>query len=222
MGWRAKYAARALCAIGAAGLALAGPRPACAAVLFHESFADVTDWTVIYNDQGGSASLTSDGALGSFSVGAPNNFVAFGPVPSLAAPAPFSPSISAYRYSLYYDVDSLTDSTSYSIEIDQFDASTNYLATMFSVAPQGTLLGSNRIDLTGFAWNPSAAFILPKVTVYTGLGSQTVVFDTLDIEMDVIPEPGSLMLLVMGVLALRRRGRGGLIRSVAGGRGVGS
>lgn len=165
------------------------------AALYQEDFSDVSDWVVVYNDQGGAVSLASDGALGTFSIEAPNNFAAFAPLPNPSVFAPFDAS-RASGYFLRYAVAGLTDSTSYSIEIDQFDSGQNYLSTVFSVAPQGTFVGTNTVFFTGYPWDPAAAYILPKVTMYTGLGNQTVTFDFL--EIGVIPEPGSLMLLMVG------------------------
>ena len=176
-----------------------------AAVLYNENFSDVSDWVLVYNDQGGVATLTSDGNVGSFHVAAGNNFAAFVPLPGLVTLAPFDPLNAAYRYFLTLEVDHLTDSTSYSVEIDQFDSSQNYLATVFSVFPQGTFVGTSRVALVNLPWNPSAAYILPKVTVYTGLGDQTVAFNSLGLEMDVLPEPSTFILIVVGALLLRRR-----------------
>ncbi|HMP74993.1 MAG TPA: PEP-CTERM sorting domain-containing protein [Kiritimatiellia bacterium] len=186
-----------------------------ASILYHEDFSDVSDWLVIYNDQGGAASITSDGNLGTFYVESMNNFVAFAPNPALSGFASFDPSKSSYQYYLFYEVASLTDSTSYSIEIDQFDSSQNYLSTVFSVAPQSTFVGSNRVLLADLPWNPSAAYILPKVTVYTGLGDQTVVFDSMGLDLVVIPEPSVLILLVLGAVILRHHRR-----SIDSGRGM--
>lgn len=184
------------------------PLPASSAVIYHDDFSDVSDWEVVFNNLGGVATVTSDGSWASFYVAGANNLVAFAPI-SGVTPLPSFNIASTYR--MTYAVQSLTYSTSYSIEIDQFDANTNYLATAFGVVPQGVILGTNTVSLEGIAWNINTEYVLPKITVYTGDGNQTVVFDFLDVYP--IPEPSSLVLLAMGAMTgiglVRRRSKKG-------------
>lgn len=188
--------------IALCGGALSYAHVACGAVVYTEDFSDISEWIVVYNDQGGGVNITTDGDLGSFFVEGGNNFVAFAQDPILYDLAPFvySPN---YQYQLHYQVAGLSGSTSYSIEIDQFDGSQNYISTVFGVVPQGTFVGSNTVSFSGLPFNPAAEYILPKITIYTGLGEQTVTFDSLDIELNVVPEPASFMLVVLGALVVR-------------------
>ncbi len=167
------------------------------AVVYSEDFSDVGEWVVIYDHTGSGASITTDGEWGSLHVDGANNFVAFGPLPALQAPTPYllSPN---YRYQLRYRVTGLTGSTSYSIEVDQFDESLQYISTVFGLAAQGTYVGESVVGLSGFPFDPTARYILPKITVYTGLGNQSVQFDQLDIELEVLPEPSSLIFVMLG------------------------
>lgn len=184
-------------------LLLATLGTARANLIWQEDFANVSDWSVIFNSQGGGAGLNSDGALGEFFVDAGSNEVAFGPIAALAGMVPFNPASSS-DYTLGFVVDSLTGSTSYDIRLDEFDATSNYLGTVFNVLPQGTFVGTTNVGLGSFTYDGSTAYVLPKVTVFTGQGGQSVYFD--QITFDQIPEPWSAALLLcgVGVLTLRR------------------
>jgi hypothetical protein len=166
-----------------------------ATVIWSKAFTDVSDWEVIY-DPSASASLTSDGLQGSFSVGAGNSQAAFGPTVGLSPLTAFDPA-AASKYSMDFTVNNLTLSTSYDIRLDEFDSNTNYLGTVFNVFPQGTFTGTtNNIALGAFSFNPDAIFVLPKVTVFTGNPNQTVNFARMDIA--VVPEPSVMLLFVIG------------------------
>ena len=184
-------------------LALARVPAANATIVWVENFSVVTDWTVILNP--GGATITTDGNLGSFNVPPGNAEAAFGPITGVAPLVSFS-NAEKHKYTLSFDVDSLTGSTSYDIRLDQFDANTNYISTVFNVFPQGTFTGTTNVSLAGFTFSGSAAFILPKISVFTGDPNQTVVFDNM--EFDLIPEPSTTFLLALGgVIVARRRSK---------------
>ena len=167
-----------------------------ATIIWSKAFTDVSDWEVIY-DPSASASLTSDGLQGSFSVGAGNSQAAFGPNVGVSPLAAFNPAAES-KYSMDFTVNSLTLSTSYDVRLDEFDSNTNYIGTVFNVFPQGTFSGTtNNIALGAFSFNPNAAFVLPKVTVFTGNPNQTVNFASMDIA--VVPEPSVMLLFVVGL-----------------------
>jgi len=170
------------------------------AVVYHEDFSSVAGvWFPVFNQNGGSATITSDGSLGSFFVELPNNLVAFAPT----GLNPFVAYNSQVAHRLTYAVASLSWSTSYSIEIDQFDAGNNYLSTIFNVVPENALTGTRTVDMPTAGWDPAMAFILPKITMRTGDGGQTIAFDFLEIYP--LPEPSTMMLLVFGgLLGIRR------------------
>lgn len=183
--------------IGLAGLAWT---PAAgAAVLYMENFADVSEWAVSL-DSGGGSTITSDGSLGLFYVNAANSFSVFIPVPSASTLSAYDPA-HAFSYRLSLDVDSVTYSTSYMIAMDLFGASSNYLSTTFDIIPQTAQTGEVVIGLGSFAFDPATRYIAPKVYVFTGDGSQTVRFDSL--EIGVAPEPGTVVLILSGCLLLR-------------------
>lgn len=178
-------------------------------LIWQESFADVSDWNVIFNAQSDASSLTSDGALGLFFVEVPNNEVAFGPTIGVAPFVTFNPA-NAADYSMVLIVDSLTSSVSYDVRLDQFDAADAYLGTVFGVVPQGTSTGTDTINLGGFTFDGAAAKLLPKISVFTGpdFGNQTVRFD--ELRFEVVPEPASALLLLLGASVVwRRRPRAG-------------
>jgi hypothetical protein len=174
-------------------------------IVWTEDFSDVTDWSVVF-DSGGGANLTSDGNLGLFNVPAAGSEAAFAPIPGVAPMIEFVLANQG-NYSVSLSVPTLTDSMSYELRIDQFDANTNYLSTVLGVLPQGTFTGSTNISLASFTFNGSAAYLLPKVEVFTGNGNQTVSFD--ELSFSVIPEPSSAALVVVAGLVfglgLRRR-----------------
>jgi hypothetical protein len=176
-------------------------------LIWQEDFADVSDWSVIFNNLGGTATVTSDGALADFFVQSGGNEVAYGPNGSVSSYVPFMPANSS-DYTLSFIVDSLTGSTSYDIRLDEFNATSNYLGTVFNVFPQGTFTGSTNVNLGSFSYNAGTAYVLPKITVFTGTGDQTVTFDHM--QFDQIPEPMSAALLLAGfggMLAARRAPR---------------
>lgn len=194
----------------AAVMALSASRGTDAAVLFLEDFTSSSDWVLIFNAQGGAAGVTSQVGVGYFYVDAPNNEVAYGPDPGVLGHfIAFIPGHKA-SYDVSFTVTELTDSTSYDIRLDQFDANHTYLSTVYNVFPQGTFVGSTSVNLGAFTFDPSAVYVLPKVTVFTGLGNQEVAFDQLEVDYNFVPEPATVMLMGLGlwsVSAWRRRRR---------------
>jgi hypothetical protein len=186
------------------GMILVVAMPAMADVIWSDGFSNATGWSVVY-DQDSSATFTSDGNLGSMSVGAANSLAAFGANTRI----PFDPA-NGSDYTLSLTVFDLTLSTSYDVAFDEFDAGSNYLSTVWQIFPTSftaTFAGSTNINLGAYTFNAAGAFVSPKVTVHTGDGTQTVRFDSMSMDQQVIPEPGSLALIIGGaaMLLLRRR-----------------
>jgi hypothetical protein len=100
------------------------------------------------------------------------------------------------NYGFDFITSSLTGSASYDLSLDEFGANTNYLGTVFGVFPQGTFIGSTNIALGAFSFDPNAVYLLPKLTLYTGNGDQTVGFSKM--EFTVVPEPSTLVLAIFG------------------------
>ena len=169
--------------------------PVHANTVWTEDFSDVSDWSVIF-DPGSGSSLTSDGNLGLFHVPSAGSEAAFGPIPG-TAPFVSLTAGTAANITMSLTTDSLTGSTSYDIRLDEFDAGMNYVSTVFGVLSQGTFTGTTNISLGTFSFSGSTAFVLPKVSVFTGLGDQTVRID--EISFSVIPEPSTLALALFGV-----------------------
>ena len=171
-------------------------------IVWEENFSDVSDWNVIFNAQGDSSSITSDGSLGRLFVQVVQNEVAYGPTSTFA----FDP-VNAGDFAMSFTVDSITASVSYDIRLDMFNASSVYVGSVFNVVPQGTFAGTDTVNLGGFTYDPATAFLSPKITVFTGpsVSDQSVFFDNL--AFSVVPEPSTTCLLLAGAAAL------GLIRS---------
>ncbi len=189
----------------AAGFFLALLAPAARPdLIWLEDFSGVADWSIIYNAQSDASSLTSDGDLGLFRVPALENEVAFGPTVGAAPLAPFNPA-QASDYTMSFEVAGLSASVSYDIRLDLFDGASNYLSTVYGVVPQGTFVGADAVNLGSFTYAPGTAQILPKVSVFTGpdFPDQEVRFD--EIRFDVVPEPSTALLGLLGLLAWRRR-----------------
>ena len=181
--------------------------PACRAVIiWSEDFSDVSEWTVIF-DQNGGSSISSDGNLGIFDVPAANNEAAFGPSPLLSPLVPFKPS-GASVYDMRFEANSVSLSMSYDIRLDMFDKNTNYVGTVFNVFPQGTFVGTTNVGLGAFAFNGNTAFLMPKITVFTGDGGQTFTMNYLNFAA-AVPEPSTFLLFAggLGIIWLRRKKR---------------
>jgi hypothetical protein len=63
------------------------------------------------------------------------------------------------------------------------------------------------VSLGGFTYDNDTKFLLPKITVFTGLGNQTVKFDSIEFTQ-AVPEPSIAFLFLVGLGVLwSRRGR---------------
>lgn len=172
-------------------------------IIWLENFSDVSDWQIIFNaNPGDASSITSDGSMASLYVETDSSEVAFGLNTGVATLVPFNP-VNKDDYSMTFTVDSLTGSMSYDIRLDLFDNTDTYLGTVFGIVPQGTFVGTDTIDLGAFTYDPDTVSVAPKITVFTGLSDQTVVFDQLYFEQ--IPEPSVALLLAMGLVLVRLR-----------------
>lgn len=180
-----------------------------AAIVWSEDFSDVSDWGVVYDPDGGST-ITASGGLGAMYIDKASSQAAFAPNQTDANFISFDPT-NASDYTLYWDVDSLTGSVGWDIAMDQFNSGKSHLSTIWNIYPESGNCGETgelSKNLSGFGWDSSTAYIIPKVSVHTGEAAQTAYFDS--IEMDVVPEPTTMMLLgsgLMGLFAISRKRR---------------
>ena len=186
-------------------MAVVAAMPAVADVIWSDDFSDVGDWSVIWNPSN-DASVVSDGSHGLFTEPSPGlgwpNGPAFGPTNRIA----FSP-LWANLYTLGFTVTAISNSMSFDIGLDCFSNGT-YVATVWNVFPNQAFTGTTNINLGGFSFDPVVTEITPKLTLHTGEGLQTVTFDSMLLDQQAIPEPGSLALIIGGGLAavlLRKR-----------------
>jgi hypothetical protein len=192
--------AAAVCAL----MTLTGPG-ANAATVWSEDFSDVSDWAVVFDPSSGST-ITSDGNLGLLFVNGGSTLAAFAP----SSQAPFDP-INKADYTLDFNVNNVTWSTSYDIALDEFDSGGNYLSTVWQVFPtefSSTATGPQSINLGGFTFNAATANIAPKINVYTGDAGQTVSFDSMSLDLAQVPEVSSWLMLSVGLVGIA-----GLMRS---------
>ena len=191
------------------GMGLVAAMPAAADVVWNEDFSDVSDWALISNPSN-DASVVSSGGLGLFTELSPGmlapNGAAFGSTTRIAFD-----SSSAGDYTFSFTVDSIGGSMSYDIAFDCFSNATDgYVDTVWNVYPNGAFTGTTNINLGTFSFASDVTYISPKLTIHTGEGNQTVAFDAMSMDQQVIPEPASLALILGGGLAvvlLRKRTR---------------
>lgn len=188
--------------IALALLLAAGIQHAQADLIWSTDFSDVSGWVIVFNGLGGDAGVTTDGSLADFAVQLGNNEVAFVPSTGVFPFVPFDPGNSA-EYSMSFTVEGLSGSVSYDIRLDEFDAANGYLGTVYGVVPQGTFTGTTNVSLGGFSYAPGTEKLMPKITVFTGLGDQTATFD--DLHFDHVPEPATAVLLLAGIGWMWRR-----------------
>jgi hypothetical protein len=170
-----------------------------AATVWTESFTNVDSWAVIV----GNGTVTSNGSQGLFNEpDASDNFTTI--YDKTAAPA-FNPANKS-DYDWAFKTDSITGSMSYEIALDTFNSSLDYINTVYGIQNNDTFVGTKTVNLGGFTFDSNTAYISPKVTVHTGLGDQTLTMDYM--QLDVIPEPTSMLLLgsgLMGLIAVSRK-----------------
>lgn len=172
-------------------------------LIWTQDFSNVSNWQVVYNPDSSVTGIQSDGTHGLFSLQASNSLAAFGPNTALTPLVPFVP-VNNADYGFDFITSSLTGSASYDLSLDEFGANTNYLGTVFGVFPQGTFTGSANVALGAFSFDPSAVYLLPKLTLYTGNGDQTVGFSKM--EFTVVPEPATLVLALIGFVLCGLKG----------------
>jgi hypothetical protein len=187
------------------GMVLVAAMPVVADVIWNDDFSDVGDWSVIWNPSN-DATVVSDGSHGLFTEPSPGqgwpNGPAFGPTNRIA----FDP-LSKSDFSLGFTVTSISNSMSFDIGLDCFSNDYSYVETVWAVFPNQAFVGSTNINLGGFTFNSASVYVSPKLTLHTGEGNQTVAFDSMSMDQQVIPEPGSLALIIGGlaVVLLRKR-----------------
>ncbi len=163
-----------------------------AATIWTEPFTSAADWAV----SGGVGTVTSNGTQGLFNAtDASSSLTSI--YDKTKGPA-FDP-VNKSNYDWVFKTDGVTDSMSYEIALDTFNSGLTYINSVY-VQPNGTFVGTKTVNLGGFTFDALTAYISPKVTVYTGLASQTLTMDYM--QLDVIPEPTSMLLLGSGLLGL--------------------
>jgi len=164
-------------------------------VIWLEDFSDTSDWLVGYDPSGGS-SISSDGSVGSLYVNGGGTEAAFIPSTGVAPFVPFDPANKA-EYDMMMAIISVSGSMSYDIALDTFDASHNYVSTVWQVYPTfstSTDTGNLLVNLGAYNFDSSVAYLMPKVTVHTGFGEQTLTFDELSFahtSNESVPDPAS-------------------------------
>jgi hypothetical protein len=189
------------------GMVFVAAMPAVANVIWSEDFSSVSDWSVIWNPSN-DATVVSDGGQGFFSEPSPGlgwpNGPAFGPTNRIT----FDPLLKS-DFTFSFTATAISNSMSFDFGLDCF-SNGSYVATVWDVFPNQAFTGTTNINLGAFSFDPIVTHVTPKLTLHTGDGDQTVTFDSMEMDQQVIPEPGSVALIVVGGFAavlLRKRSR---------------
>ena len=182
------------------GVVLIAAVPAMANVIWSEDFSNVDDWSVIWNPSN-DATVVAAGGQGLFTEPSPGqswpNGPAFGPTNRIA----FDPLLKS-DFTFSFTVTAISNSMSFDFGLDCFSNDYSYVETVWSVFPNQAFVGSTNVNLGGFAFNSGSVYVSPKLTLHTGNGDQTVNFDSMQMDQQVIPEPASLVLILSGGLAV--------------------
>ena len=190
-------------------MVVAGAIVAPAAVIWDEPFDGARTWGVVWEQDSGSSVNISSG-MADLYVDAASSHTAFGPSQVGDFCAAFDPAHKS-DYTLYFTVDSVSWSTSYTIALDEFDSSKNYVNTVWQVYPtSGSSVdtGTISVNLGSYTFHGGVAYVAPKIDTYTGDGGQTITFDRIYVDQAegggpaAAPEPGSLLLMGAGALSL--------------------
>lgn len=159
-------------------------------IIWSNNLSNASNEWFIIDDTGGNSSITSSNGLGLLYVDAANSRAAFGVKTDGSVPfIPFRPDLKD-KYELHLLVDSITWSTSYDLALDEFDSDRNWIRTIWQVFPlsgTSTHTGLAAVPLGGFTFSAHTTFLMPKFTVYTGDGAQTVRLDEIYVLQDVSP-----------------------------------
>jgi len=155
-----------------------------AETLWGKEFSNAGDWIVIY-DPGSDSSVKSVDGLGALYVSAAKSEAAFGPDSHIETNLmPFDPS-KASEYTISWKIEQVTNSVGWDIAIDEFNADKQFINTIWNIYP-ATGNCSDRGEfskiLSERQWKPETRYIMPKVNVHTGGGSQTVYFRYIKID----------------------------------------
>ena len=175
------------------------------AVVWDARFDQIGDWVVGDDPKGGSTN-TTDGTSGLLYVNGNNTTAAFIPDVNLKAFIAYD-AATINNYVLHLQVSNVTLSCSYDISMDMFDADHNHIGTVWDIVPQTAITGSNTYSMAKI-YMANTAYLMPKITVHTGNGAQTVTIFSMTVdETDAVPEPvaGGLLLIGFGGVMYVRR-----------------
>lgn len=182
--------------------------PAVADIVWDENFDNTSDWSVWWEHTEFAWFVDTGGGMSDLVVTNPGGIGSFIPDQGEQTLARFDPDRKD-QYDVIWDVDSLDDSCSYHILLDQYDSDSNWLSTVTEkITGFDTRTGTVTQNCGGLTFDASTYYVKPKVDITTGTGDQWVRFDDLSMTYTTIPEPTTLALMgLTGVLVVLVRKR---------------
>jgi hypothetical protein len=201
--------------LAVACLVMVGAMVSYGTIVYQDDCSTANGWANIANPSG-NATFSSDGSTVSFTE--PNGGMSPGNAATWGTSQMDFDASQKDRYTLTFDILSLTDSASYKFAIDEFNSSGGWLNTIWNVFPtvpeDRTTIGVSGpgtidIDLGTLTYNANTAKIAPKFDLTTGNGNQTLKIDSVTLDMEAIPEPATAAMMIGAgfVLVLVRKGR---------------
>lgn len=163
-----------------------------AEVVWSDNFSDVSKWAVIFDPGSGSAIKSSNGLdgmqtgghiyMGAMYVDKGSDQAYFAPGPAGANFIPFDPARKS-EYTLKWNVAKLTNSVSWDIAVDEFDANKKYIDTVWGVYTASNEFGKEfSKNLGNKKWRADTRYIIPKIGIHTGDPGQTAYFSYISVE----------------------------------------